>query len=50
VKQKQYYIFFENKYYNKCHGWVDHKRFADKLTHNEATALKQFYKTALIKL
>ncbi len=47
---KQYYIFFQNKYYNRKYGFVDHRNFADKLTHNEATALKQFYPSAIIKL
>ena len=47
---KQYYIFFQNKYYTKKFGWVDHKNFAEKLSHNEATALKKFYPSAIIKM
>ena len=46
---KQYYIYFQNSYYNKKFGFVDHKNFADKLSHVEATALKKYYPLAIIK-
>lgn len=40
---KNYYIKKGKQYYNKAHGWVDHKNFADKLTYNEAQSLIKFY-------
>jgi hypothetical protein len=43
-----YYILHNRQYYNKLHGWVDHKKFADKLTRSEAIALTRIYENSKI--
>lgn len=40
---KNYYIKKNKQYYNKAHGWVDHKNFATKLIYDEAQALIKYY-------
>lgn len=38
-----FYALLNCRYYNKWHGWVDHYKFATRLTYDEAMGLRKVY-------
>lgn len=50
MNNKIYYVRKNKQYYNRLYGWVDHRKFADKLTYEEAQVLIKYYTEENLKI